>query len=137
MLKILIVDDSETHLKMEKKRIQILGYETLTAVNGEETLRIVSEEKPDLMFSDTELEREFGYDVYRKAREIHPEMKAIGVSGKFKKDQEGRVIGDAEGGRYVREWNEVGVSQLLAKPYDLNRLRETLEETLGGNENDR
>jgi len=50
--KILIVDDMETFLKLEKMLLERSGYEIITARTGVEALKKVQTEKPRLVFLD-------------------------------------------------------------------------------------
>ena len=50
--KILIVDDMETFLKLEKMLLERSGYEIITARTGAEALKKVQAEKPRLVFLD-------------------------------------------------------------------------------------
>jgi uncharacterized protein (TIGR02266 family) len=50
--KILIVDDMETFLKLEKMLLERSGYEIITARTGIEALKKVQTEKPRLVFLD-------------------------------------------------------------------------------------
>ncbi|MGZ8367092.1 MAG: response regulator [Nitrospira sp.] len=47
--RILIVDDDYDILTALKKRLTWMGHEVLTAEDGEQGLRLVAEEQPDLM----------------------------------------------------------------------------------------
>ncbi|NIQ10254.1 MAG: hypothetical protein GWO23_11545, partial [Gammaproteobacteria bacterium] len=49
MIKILLVDDVELFLELEKSFIEELGYEVLMARSGEEALEILQSETPSLV----------------------------------------------------------------------------------------
>jgi CheY-like chemotaxis protein len=52
MSKILIVDDDPDFVEATRIVLEDAGYETLSATNGDESLRMVRAEKPDLIVLD-------------------------------------------------------------------------------------
>jgi two-component system cell cycle response regulator DivK len=55
MTKILIVEDNEDNRDMLVRRLQRRGYETLSAVDGQQGIEIARNEKPDLILMDMSL----------------------------------------------------------------------------------
>jgi CheY-like chemotaxis protein len=51
-MKILVVDDDKVMLALLSKKLKDKGYEVSVTSNGVESLRIISEEKIDLVISD-------------------------------------------------------------------------------------
>ncbi len=54
-LKVLIVEDNEKNLKLFRLIVNSLGYETLTALNGEEGVAAAKLELPDLILMDIQM----------------------------------------------------------------------------------
>ena len=52
MSKILIVDDDPDFVEATRIVLEGAGYETVSAANGDESLRVVRAEKPDLIILD-------------------------------------------------------------------------------------
>ena len=52
MSKILIVDDDPDFVEATRIVLEGAGYDTLSAANGDESLRVVRAEKPDLIILD-------------------------------------------------------------------------------------
>jgi CheY-like chemotaxis protein len=52
MLKILVVDDDKDFIKITKMILQANNYGVVTASNGEEGLKVMRTEKPDLVILD-------------------------------------------------------------------------------------
>ena len=52
MLKILVVDDDKDFIKITKMILQANNYGVVTASNGEEGLKVMRAEKPDLVILD-------------------------------------------------------------------------------------
>jgi two-component system, NtrC family, response regulator AtoC len=77
---ILIVDDEALTLRTIGRALQAEGYEVLPATSGEDALKIVAEEKPDLALLDVVLPGINGIEVLRQARKISPAMVVVMMS---------------------------------------------------------
>ncbi|MGA6828405.1 sigma-54-dependent transcriptional regulator [Nitrospira sp. NS4] len=66
--KILLVDDDRDILLGLENRITWMGHEPLTAGDGEEALRLIEQESPDLVLLDLELPRRSGLEVLQQVR---------------------------------------------------------------------
>ena len=66
--KILLVDDSNTILMMEKFILRNGPYDLLTAANGEEGVRKAAEHLPDLILLDVIMPRMGGFEACRLIR---------------------------------------------------------------------
>ncbi len=64
--KILVVDDSKTELYHLTEVLGKRGYTVRTAENGEEALRRLDEEKPDLILMDVVMPGQNGFQLTRK-----------------------------------------------------------------------
>src|SRR6185436_14884442 len=58
---ILVVDDTEHILKLSRDIFEIAGFKVITAVDGEEALRILAENKIDLVVTDILMPNTDGY----------------------------------------------------------------------------
>ena len=63
--KILLVDDSKTELFYLSEMLVKRGYAVRTAENGEEALRRLQEEKPDLILMDVVMPGQNGFQLTR------------------------------------------------------------------------
>jgi twitching motility two-component system response regulator PilH len=63
--KILVVDDSKTELYYLSDLLGKKGYAVRTAENGEEALRRLAEEKPDLILMDVVMPGQNGFQLTR------------------------------------------------------------------------
>ncbi len=63
--KILLVDDSKTELHHLSELLTKRGYLVRTAENGEEALRRLAEEKPDLILMDVVMPGQNGFQLTR------------------------------------------------------------------------
>ena len=62
-VRILLVDDEPSIIKMVGKRLEVEGYEISVAMDGQEGLRKAQTESPDLVILDLMLPKLNGYEV--------------------------------------------------------------------------
>lgn len=67
-LKVMVVDDSPTDLKLMSKPFLAKGYDLITATNGEDALRKAELEHPDLIVLDVIMPKINGFNVCRKIK---------------------------------------------------------------------
>ncbi len=103
---ILIVDDEVDLLQLARQHLNNLGYQTRTAENAAQALKILAEDGSiDLLFSDVVMPGGTnGYELAQKATELKPELKVLLTSGYASK-----MIDQAMLSRFS--------SHLLSKPY--------------------
>jgi len=63
--KILLVDDSKTELHHLSELLRRKGFEVRTAENGEEALRRLADDKPDLIMMDVVMPGQNGFQLTR------------------------------------------------------------------------
>jgi twitching motility two-component system response regulator PilH len=63
--KILLVDDSKTELHHLSELLRRRGYEVRTAENGEEAMRRLADDKPDLIMMDVVMPGQNGFQLTR------------------------------------------------------------------------
>lgn len=78
MAKILVVEDDKFLRELILRKLKEENYETAFAVDGEEGLAKIQEERPDLILLDLILPGMNGFDVLKKKQEI-PEIAQIPV----------------------------------------------------------
>jgi DNA-binding response OmpR family regulator len=76
--KILAVDDEANVVRLLRIRLGALGYEVVTAPDGEAALRRIAEEKPDLVLLDVMMPKMDGFEVLRRLK-ADPETEKIPV----------------------------------------------------------
>jgi twitching motility two-component system response regulator PilG len=114
--KILVVEDSPTIRKVISITLSQKGYETIEAGDGLEALSRLNEAKPDLILLDIILPKMDGYQILSIIRD-NPEFKNIPVIMLTSKDG---IINKVKG-------KVAGSSAYLTKPFDPNKLVETIE----------
>src|SRR4030042_938652 len=70
--KVLIVDDAPDTLDIIHKLLSFDGYEVITASSGEEGVKKVNDEKPDVVLMDLNLPGMNGTETLKRIREINP-----------------------------------------------------------------
>jgi two-component system, OmpR family, alkaline phosphatase synthesis response regulator PhoP len=121
--KILIVDD-EAHIRMlieqTLEELEDEGVTFLTAVNGEEALALICDEKPQIVFLDVMMPKMNGIEVCRRVK------KELGLNEVF------IVLLTAKGQELDRQkGQEVGADIYMTKPFDPESLLSKAREVLG------
>ena len=97
--KILLVDDSKTELHYLSELLTKRGYTVRTAENGEDAMRRLGEEKPDLILMDVVMPGQNGFQLTR-ALARSPEFAQVPIILCTSKNQEtDRVWGLRQGAR--------------------------------------
>jgi twitching motility two-component system response regulator PilH len=112
--KILLVDDSKTELHFLSELLTKRGYKVRTAENGEDAMRRLGEEKPDLILMDVVMPGQNGFQLTR-AITRDPRFADVPVIMCTSKSQEtDKVWGMRQGARdYVVK--PVDANELIAK----------------------
>jgi len=121
--KILIVDD-EAHIRMlieqTLEELEEEGVTFFTAVNGEEALAMIVEEKPQIVFLDVMMPKMNGIEVCRRVKKEH------GLNEVY------IVLLTAKGQELDRQkGQEVGADVYMTKPFDPESLLAKAREVLG------
>ncbi len=117
--KILIVDDEPDYVTAIQCRLEWSHYDVITASNGEEGLKKVISEKPDLVLLDTNMPIMNGHEVLERLRQ-NSELKDIPVI---------MVTALCEA-RDIAKASSFGVSDYIAKPFDFAVLMEKIANAL-------
>lgn len=78
---VLIVDDETSILKTLSGILSDEGFETITASNGYEALKILDAESPDLVLLDIWMPGMDGIDTLKEIRKNHPTLQVIMITG--------------------------------------------------------
>lgn len=110
--KILIADDYPDNLRLLSTRLRSEGFKFIAAWDGEETLKKVYEEEPDLVLLDVNMPKKDGFQVLAEMR-ANPQSAHIPVI----------IITAARiGPKDVREGLSLGADDYIIKPYDWREL---------------
>ena len=78
MPRVLIADDNPQNAELLDAHLDGTGFETRTAANGEETLRVAREWNPDVILLDIMMPRLSGFEVCKRLR-ADPATRNAGV----------------------------------------------------------
>lgn len=79
--RILIVDDDFEVRKSLKQTLEYQGYEVILAATGEEGLKLLEQDVPDLVFLDVKMPGMDGLEVLQKARHLVESIPFVVISG--------------------------------------------------------
>jgi len=66
---ILIADDEPSVVKILGIRLKANGYQVIAAHDGEQTIKLAQQEKPDLIILDIKMPGKDGYTVFKELKE--------------------------------------------------------------------
>jgi DNA-binding response OmpR family regulator len=112
---ILVVDDEESIRFLYREELEEEGYRVITAADGEEALRKVRRDKPDLITLDIRMPGMDGIEVLHRIREM---------------DKEIPVIMSTAYGEYRNDFNVWASDAYVIKTANLDELKETIERLL-------
>ena len=77
MIKFLVVDDEIGVSGQLKEFLEERGYNAVAATSGNEALRLVKKEKPNIIVLDIVMEGITGIDVLREIKKSYPKIRVI------------------------------------------------------------
>jgi len=108
-IKILLVDDEEKFVKTLSDRIQLRDQTSDIALNGEQALKSVDEDLPDVMVLDLKMPGMDGLEVLRRVKKANPEIQVIILTGRGTEKDE-------------KEARRLGAFEYLQKPVEIETL---------------
>jgi len=112
---ILVVDDEESIRFLYREELEEEGFRVLTAADGEEALKKVSKDKPDLITLDIRMPGMDGIEVLQRIREM---------------DKKIPVIMSTAYGEYRNDFNVWSSDAYVIKTANLSELKETIRRLL-------
>jgi len=79
--KILVIDDDESIRKVLTLTLQDVGYQVLTAADGEGGLKIFADERPDITLTDLRMPGMDGIAVLKEIKALEPDKEVIVITG--------------------------------------------------------
>jgi DNA-binding response OmpR family regulator len=118
LARILVVEDQIEVLDTITEHLEREGYAVTRAVDGEEALRKVRNERPDLILLDLGLPGLSGFDVFQRLREDHPRVPVVMLTGLNDEAQARRTL-------------QMGAVDYVRKPFDLLHLSRVVLAAIG------
>ena len=125
--KVLVVDDTPHNVKLLADILGAKGYAVSTAVNGEEALKKVAAEPPDIVLLDIMMPGLSGYDVCRKLRE-DPATALLPVVLCTSLDPAGERVKGMEAGADDFLTKPINQAELFARVKSLLRIKSLQDE---------
>jgi DNA-binding response OmpR family regulator len=116
--KILIVDDEPDTLNLLSTTLQVAGYDTAKANNGNEGVSLLAEFKPDVMILDVMMPEVSGIEVLNTIKKMYSNPPPIIIFS-----ARGRIEDMVDG-------MEAGAFKYLVKPVSREKLLETVKSAL-------
>ena len=113
---VFVVDDEVLLLELAATILTPLGCKVCTFTDPEKALKEFPAAAPAVVLTDYAMGRMSGMDLIRECRRINPQQKTILISGTV----DGEVFADAP----------VRPDLFVAKPYDVNKLVETVRKMI-------
>ncbi len=115
---ILLVEDETVLRESVSDWLTDVGYTVVAAEDGEKALNTIAEREFGLIILDLRLPGKDGLEVLREARDKQPQLKGIVITAYPSVETAVEAI-------------KRGAIDYLPKPFDLNRLEELIQQTLG------
>ena len=115
LIKLLIVDDEVKFLETLARRLEMRGFDVTTAVNGDEALATAKKEKFDLALVDLKMPGMDGDELLARLKAHHKYLEVIILTGHGSLDS-------------AVDCTKLGAFGYLPKPYEIDKLTETLME---------
>ena len=122
MTRLLVADDSETVLLMLQRRLEMEGYEVVTATDGVEALdrlRELGPKEPDVILLDAMMPNKSGTEVLEEIRGRGSEIPIVMISAHL----------DAQEPERMRK---LGATDVIPKPFEWEDLIGVIEELANG-----
>ncbi len=120
MKKILFVEDEPEQVMVISMRLEANGYIVISAQDGEEGLKKVFSEKPDLVLLDLVMPKMHGYEVARKIK-LNDETKNLPI-----------IVLTASGEMgHEEKCKQIGINEVLDKPYESEELLKIIKKYIG------
>lgn len=109
LARILIAEDETSLNDLLQDALRMNGYETISAKHGMEALRLVREEKPDLIILDINMPHLDGFEVIKKLRNENNNIPIIVLTARDQKNDKSIGFG-------------LGADDFVTKPFGLEEL---------------
>jgi CheY-like chemotaxis protein len=122
MTRLLVADDSETVLLMLQRRLEMEGYEVVTASDGFqalERLREAGAKEPDVILLDAMMPNMSGTEVLERLRESGSKIPVLMISAHLDAQEPDRM-------------RSLGASDCIPKPFEWEELIGKIEELADG-----
>ena len=122
--RVLIIEDDQRINKVYMAKLSVEGITVMTALDGEEGLRKIYSEKPDLILLDLMLPQKSGFEILKEIKQ-DPKVKDIPVL----------ILSNLAQEKEVEKGLELGAEDYLVKTdYSIQQVMEKIKKALKGRE---
>jgi DNA-binding NtrC family response regulator len=115
---VFIIEDDAHVLDMMRKYFEYLGYTIITASNGMEGLKVINSQRFDLVITDIVMPYVSGVGIISVVKEKNPQLPVIAITAYGKSPE--RLAAEKQ------------ADVVLRKPFEMETLKNHVEELLGG-----
>lgn len=108
-IRVLLVDDEEDYVKAMAERMDMRDLQSQVALSGEEALKVLDTEPPDVIVLDLRMPGMQGMEVLERVKKDHPHIQVIILTGHGGEKEE-------------KEARRLGAFEYLQKPADIGAL---------------
>jgi len=108
-MKLVLVDDEEEFVKALSERMEMRDLKSDVSLSGEQALKTMDEDLPDVMVLDLKMPGMDGMEVLRRAKKAYPGVQIIMLTGHGSEKDE-------------KEARRLGVFEYLQKPVEFEKL---------------
>jgi two-component system response regulator MprA len=126
LTRLLVADDSETVLLMLQRRLEMEGYDVVTATDGLEALEALrnsASQEPDVILLDAMMPNKSGTEVLEEIRGKGSEVPIVMISAHLDAQEPDRM-------------RTLGASDCIPKPFEWDDLIGKIEELAGNADGD-
>ena len=113
-IKILLVDDEKEFVETLSERIRMRDHDSKVALNGEEALKHIDDDLPDVVVLDLKMPGIDGMEVLRRIRTAYPNVQVIMLTGHGSDKDE-------------KEARKLGAFEYLQKPVEIDTLMKKIK----------
>jgi DNA-binding response OmpR family regulator len=117
-IRVLLIDDEEEFASALAERLSLRGMRTSTCNRGEEGLKMIETDPPQVVILDMNMPGLSGMDVLARIRTDHPEIRVILLTGQSPREVEKAASG-------------AGACDYLTKPVNIGELIVKIRSAVG------
>lgn len=116
-LKILLVDDEEEFVTTLAERLELRGLQARAALNGEDALRMIAADTPQIVILDVMMPGLGGFEVLKRIKAQYPQIPVILLTGRGSTNEGIKGM-------------QLGAFDYLMKPLDIEELIKKMQEAI-------
>ena len=124
MGRVLVVDDERAMCEFLKVLLEKQGHGVIAANDGEQALKMVEQQPPDLVISDVRMPKVDGIGLLAGIRERHPDLPVILITAYASSDSTIQAM-------------RLGADDYITKPFRIDEIRLVVEKALARRQKDR